>query len=226
MSIQDFLTENIFPDNVEYIIERIEETDRNVLHPEEYKYCANFCKKRRLEYIVGRSCAKYLLHKLGRHNHPLLTGSHGEPLWPSGVIGSISHCGDYCVVAVTNQNCLAGLGVDVERYEPLSREIEKIICTASEREWIESKKKNDKDVPWSKIVFSAKESAYKCVFPHIKTFVDFHDAEIDFHHSDNTFKLSVNNTTKESIFRSIFPLVKGFFSIEGKYIFTISCIYF
>ena len=221
MSRQNILPENIFPDNVEYVIKRIEETNSDMLLPEEQDYCARFGKKRRMEYIVGRSCVRGLFNKLGLRTSPLLTGSHGEPLWPEGITGSISHCDEYCFVAVSEQKHLLSLGIDIEPYDFLSQDVEELICTQFERKWIRSIGKSDQTIPWSKIIFSAKESAYKCIFPLEKKFIDFHDAEIEITQRKSTFKIDVVNKTEKSFFCPTFQLMKGYCFVNGKIIVTI-----
>src|SRR5258708_8108427 len=56
--------------------------------------------KRRREFTAGRNCARRALAQLGYPDFALLAGSHGQPLWPPGIAGSITHCDDYCAVAV------------------------------------------------------------------------------------------------------------------------------
>lgn len=46
--------------------------------------------KRRDEYAAGRNCARAALARLGVHDFALLAGSAREPIWPEGVIGSMT----------------------------------------------------------------------------------------------------------------------------------------
>ena len=45
---------------------------------------------------------------------PVLAGRAGEPRWPAGVTGSITHCAGYRACAVARTTDLAGLGIDAE----------------------------------------------------------------------------------------------------------------
>ena len=142
--------------------------------------------KRRREFTAGRVCARAALERLGIRGFPLVAGEDRSPVWPPGIVGSLSHCGDYCGVAIARLGEIAGVGFDVERARPLEGRVASIICTPAEQRRIESLP----DLPpglWTMIVFSAKESAYKCYHPLMKTFLDFHDVEIDLAPQARTF---------------------------------------
>ena len=59
-------------------------------------------------------------------------GPNRAPLWPRGIVGSISHCEGYCAVVAARQDRFAGLGLDVERGEPLGRNLVKRVCRPTE----------------------------------------------------------------------------------------------
>ena len=46
-------------------------------------------------------------------------GAKREPLWPAGVVGSITHCDGYRAAAVARATDLATVGIDAEPHEPL-----------------------------------------------------------------------------------------------------------
>ena len=142
--------------------------------------------KRRREFTAGRVCARAALEHLGIRGFPLVAGEDRSPVWPPGIVGSLSHCADSCGVAVSRRGAIAGVGLDIERARPLEGRVASIICTPAELRRIESLP----DLPpglWTMIVFSAKESAYKCYHPIAKAFLDFHDVEIDLAPGAGTF---------------------------------------
>ncbi|MEI8635195.1 hypothetical protein P4S72_30355 [Vibrio sp. PP-XX7] len=58
--------------------------------------------KRKCEFLAGRLCAKRAMAECGINAETTLgIGEHREPLWPEGVIGSISHCDTQAVAVVT-----------------------------------------------------------------------------------------------------------------------------
>jgi len=74
--------------------------------------------RRRAEFTVGRRCAREALAGLGLPVAPVLAGRAGEPLWPAGVTGSITHCPGYRACAVARAADVAGIGIDAEPDRP------------------------------------------------------------------------------------------------------------
>ena len=147
------------------------------LFPEEAACIRRAVSKRRREFTAGRLCAREGLAKLGIHGFPLVVGAERVPVWPKGVVGSISHCKGYCGVALACEPAVLGLGLDVERAEPLEPELLARICTPRERERL-APRAGAPDP--GKLTFCAKESFYKCYFPLTREFLGFQDVEIDF----------------------------------------------
>jgi enterobactin synthetase component D / holo-[acyl-carrier protein] synthase len=56
--------------------------------------------RRQAEFTAGRACARTALARLGLPATPVLTGRAGEPRWPAGVTGSVTHCAGYRACAV------------------------------------------------------------------------------------------------------------------------------
>ncbi len=102
------------------------------LFSQESRCIAGASEKRRREFTAGRVCARRALDKLGIRDFPLLPRIDRYPAWPPDVVGGISHCDDCCVAAVARAGAICGLGVDVERAEPLDFALTQIICTETE----------------------------------------------------------------------------------------------
>jgi 4'-phosphopantetheinyl transferase EntD len=172
------MIETLFPPEVLTLAATPEMWSGTLLPEEEACLSPRAVPKRRREFTAGRVCARAGLLRLGIRNFPLLAGPDRSPVWPPDIVGSLSHCGDFCGVALARRGSIAGVGLDVERARPLEGRVLEIICTEGERRRIASLP----DLPpglWAMIVFSAKESAYKCYHPLMKTYLDFHDMEID-----------------------------------------------
>jgi 4'-phosphopantetheinyl transferase EntD len=149
------------------------------LHPDEQAHLARVgARLRRREFTAGRACARAALAQLGIFDFPLLVGPDRAPIWPATVVGSISHCGDYCAVAVAPKSAIAGLGLDVEESGPLALELVELVCTARERDLLRSGDGTE-DLELAKLLFSAKEATYKCYAPLGRTVLDFQDVEIE-----------------------------------------------
>lgn len=147
------------------------------------------CEKRRREFITGRSCARRALDTLGVGAQPILSGSQREPVWPAGVVGSITHCAGYRAAVVAHKEDFLSLGVDAEVDESLPAEIAGMVMSTGELENLE---RNSSTVHWDRVLFSAKESTYKAWFPIAKEWLDFHDVAIAFEPQLRTFRASLS----------------------------------
>lgn len=146
------------------------------LFPEEQLLVAHAVPKRQREFATGRLCARRLLARIGFDQPPLMSSSNGSPLWPTNVVGSISHTSSICVVVVAPRTQLIGVGIDVEPDEPIESMLWPSICTPGELQWLALYPQIVKG-RLVRLIFSAKESFYKCQFPLLKRRLDFHDIE-------------------------------------------------
>src|SRR5215471_21275329 len=70
------------------------------LFPAEAAAIATAGPGRRAEFAAGRAVARAALARLGAPAGPVLPGRAGEPRWPGGVVGGITHCAGYRACAV------------------------------------------------------------------------------------------------------------------------------
>lgn len=154
------------------------ETDspQGTLYPAEAAHVRHAVPKRRREFTLGRLYARVALRRLGIVDYPLLAGTQREPRWPPGVAGSITHCDRFCAVAVARAP-IRGIGIDAETRGPLPDGVAALVYTPNEGRWLESAQ-DSRAGDWAKLIFSAKESVYKCQFPLTGVALDFPDVEI------------------------------------------------
>lgn len=145
------------------------------LFAEELKFVESAVDKRRLEFGRGRECARAALRRLGLADAPLLSGRQREPLWPAGVVGSITHTRGLCVAAVAWQKSYAGVGIDVEPAEPLSLAIAERVATEAEMSSLGALS----PLLAARLIFSAKEAFYKCQFYRTRQYLGFFDVSIE-----------------------------------------------
>ncbi|WP_241835301.1 4'-phosphopantetheinyl transferase family protein [Pseudofrankia asymbiotica] len=150
------------------------------LFPAEEALLARAVEKRRREFTTGRICARRALARLGVEPAPLLSGPKREPLWPAGVVGSITHCDGYRAAAVAWSRHLVSVGIDAEPNGPTPQGVLERISLPSEREWIRAVSSRAPEVSWDRLLFCAKESVYKAWFPLAQEWLGFEDAEITF----------------------------------------------
>ena len=170
----DGILEPLFPDEVRSVFS--EAVPANVdLYPEEERFTAQMVERRLQEFQHGRSCARLALSMLGQPPGPVGRGKHREPLWPAGFIGSISHAGDHAAAAVAATDLFLGIGLDMEFADPIEDGLIASICRPEEIGRVD----DGENIGYrAKLLFSIKESIYKCVWPLIRQFVDFTEIEV------------------------------------------------
>jgi 4'-phosphopantetheinyl transferase EntD len=159
------------------------------IHPEEEELIgARAVEKRRREFRLGRAAAHSAIASLlGESRVPILKGEKGEPLWPAGLVGAISHSEGLAAAAVGRRIQTEGIGLDLEPlYEQVPLEISDLICTPQEFLWIES---SPREAGLRlKMLFSAKESIFKAFYPIDKIYLDFKDAELTWDEHKRSFR--------------------------------------
>jgi enterobactin synthetase component D len=112
--------------------------------------------------------------------HPLPIGRDGAPVWPTGVVGSITHIDRFVCAAAALARDAEGLGIDVEPV--LSRHrmslVERCIATRAELAAVTAQAHLDRAAALT-LVFSAKEALYKCLYPLVGRVFDFLEADVE-----------------------------------------------
>jgi len=149
-------------------------------------------KKRRDEFAAGRLLARRALERLDQPTTPLLPAEDRSPIWPSGIVGTISHTRGLCAVALARSSASRCLGLDIEDGSPLKDELVERIATPRELEWIRSSATSAAERGrLGKLIFSAKEAFYKCQYPLTKRFLEFEDVELSLDLEARTFTAKV-----------------------------------
>jgi 4'-phosphopantetheinyl transferase EntD len=169
------------------------------LFPEEEACIRRAVVKRRREFTAGRLAAREALARLGIHDFPLLSGESRLPLWPEGVVGSISHCAGACGVAVAPSSAVRGVGLDLERADTLEPELAQRICREAERARFSGLAARLPGVDFAKLTFCAKESFYKCWYPITGVFLGFHDVDVEFEPEARRFRARLLRADAPSI---------------------------
>lgn len=147
------------------------------LFPEEEEVVARAVDKRRREFATARGCARRALATLGLPPAPIVPGERGAPAWPSGVVGSMTHCDGYRASAVALERNVRTVGLDAEPNGPLPDGVLKVIATPAEVDWLDGAPPAS-GVCWDRLLFSAKESIYKAWFPLTRRWLDFEEAVV------------------------------------------------
>jgi 4'-phosphopantetheinyl transferase EntD len=157
------------------------------LFPQEEAIVARAVEKRRREFAGGRGCAHRALAALGEAPGPVPAGERGEPIWPAGVVGSITHCKGYRGCAVARTADLASIGIDAETHAPLPDRLLPDLANPEEIEALGALRRADPSVHWDRLLFSAKEAVYKAWYPLAERWLGFEDAVLAIDPAARTF---------------------------------------
>jgi enterobactin synthetase component D len=134
-----------------------------------------------MEFLAGRFCAMEALRRLDPSRAPIMPGrtERGAPVWPSGVVGSITHTGGYVSAAVARSADMRARGIDAERRVsvPQARRLSLQVCWASEL--MQGMEAGLDRVQSLTLAFSAKEAIFKCLFPLTGHMFYYHDVRIE-----------------------------------------------
>ncbi|MET9294341.1 4'-phosphopantetheinyl transferase superfamily protein [Streptomyces sp. NPDC003077] len=136
--------------------------------------------ERRRSFRTARHCARRAMAELGLPPAPVLPGRQGEPRWPDGVVGSITHCAGYRCAALAPATALRGLGIDAEPHRPVPPRFLRSISLPQERAALARLADGDPSIHWGRLLFSAKEAVYKVWFPLMRCRLGFGEADIRF----------------------------------------------
>lgn len=127
--------------------------------------------KRRKEFFSGRYYARQALHFCDAPMIAIGRGAKGEPLWPQGILGSLSHSDDYVMAAVTRSTILSGFGLDFHSHQQhVEPSLTSLLCNEGECELLADLV----DAPLAlTALFSVKEAAAKAISPHIDEYLEF-----------------------------------------------------
>jgi len=148
--------------------------------------------KRQREFVAGRYCASRALECAGHElDGELSIGEDRLPNWPSGWTGSISHCTTVTIAIAAQTSLHASLGVDVEEWMDTSvaKSVQSEIGLLSEIALFRDLSPHHALT----LLFSAKETLYKALYPLVREFFDFKAVQaINVTESTLTLRLCVN----------------------------------
>lgn len=135
---------------------------------------------RRAEYSSGRRVARRALSLLGVRDRAV-TARGRVPVWPCGIVGSITHSRTLASAMVGRGNDVAGIGVDLELEGRVTDQIAERVLLPRERV-VEG--------GWPTMLFAAKEAVYKAVNPLVGEYLAFADVEISAS-TDGTYRAAM-----------------------------------
>ncbi|MFU9136465.1 4'-phosphopantetheinyl transferase family protein [Erwinia tasmaniensis] len=136
--------------------------------------------KRQAEYLASRYLVRQALSHYGVERYILSNDAQRAPVWPAGIVGSLSHTRHCVSLLLASADCALLPGVDCEEVMQgkTAQELASTIVNDEERQLLEQS-----SLPFAMALtaaFSLKESLYKALFPSLRQFMHFSDAEIVF----------------------------------------------
>jgi len=130
--------------------------------------------KRVAEFIAGRFCAARALAAVV----PRFTGEVGirpdrAPDWPAGVVGSITHAEGFASAAVAAAAQARGIGIDSE----LILDVESLRAVRETAVNAEDELPVADELHYT-VLFSAKESIFKCLYPIVRRMFFFEQVSV------------------------------------------------
>lgn len=125
--------------------------------------------RRRREFAAGRRAARRALEGIGGSAVAIPVGALGAPVWPEGVLGSISHNGGIALALVQRLEAGApshALDLVADPTDPSFAEVAPVVLRSEELP--------DDPAALARL-FSAKEAAIKLLSPRLGAYVPFPD---------------------------------------------------
>ena len=177
------MIEKVLPPGVA-VAETATDADETDLFPAEEQVIARAVAEHRREFTTGRWCARRAMANLGIAPHPVSRGHRGMPVWPAGVLGSITHCTGFRAAAAARSEQfpdVLGIGIDAEPHDALPGGVFDVITTPRDRALLHDLSAQDRSIHWGRLLFCAKEAVFKAWYPTTHRWLEFDDADIVLH---------------------------------------------
>ncbi|WP_331765774.1 4'-phosphopantetheinyl transferase superfamily protein [Embleya sp. NBC_00896] len=213
------MIERILPPGV-VVSEVFGDPPGHVLFPEEEAIIADApSTERRREFRTGRRCAHRALAELGYPPGPVLKGPDKAPVWPDEVTGTITHDTGYRCAAVARVADILSIGIDANAGSRRITSYDSMTVPAERRRLAELAAERP-DVPWGRILFSAKEAAFKAWYPPARTKVGMRQAEVLIDPDRGTFRAHVLTGPGPEVNGRPLTGVSGEWMVKGDLVLT------
>jgi enterobactin synthetase component D len=180
--------------------------------------------KRDAEFTAGRHCAAQALRLLGvaEWDTPVGVGEAGEPIWPAGYTGSITHTQGFVTSAVARLQDAISVGIDAEAIVDPARaaRISRAVLHACETRLRAAGL--DAATVFT-LIFSAKESLFKCLYPLVQRRFDYRDAAVRrFDVAEGRIEMELLTSLAPGYHRG--RRFSGQFDVDGQLVSTGFCI--
>ncbi len=167
------------------------------LFSEEQAICKDYESGRIQEFSKGRYCAHECLKEL---NRPQAIGKNpdGSPIWPEGIIGSISHSQHLAGAILSNKGTHASLGLDIEQIGRITPDLWHILFGAYELKLIGDQPLELQN-QFSTVLYSLKEAFYKMQYPITREGMEPKDLQV-YLDNNGTVSFTPNKTVSDRLY--------------------------
>lgn len=191
------------------------------LFDEEYDYMIGCSPSRQAEFMSVRGCSQLALEQLGRERPQQLSVGGRGPRWPDGVVGSMTHCHGYRAAAVVHRGLFTALGIDAEPAEELPMDLTENVAMPIERVQLMRLRDESPEIPWGRVLFSAKESLFKAWSTVMEGWLGFEDVSIEIKRT-GALEASIWNGKSIQLEGESISRVRGRWCVDRGFIMT-SC---
>jgi enterobactin synthetase component D len=187
------------------------ELQDKILKIEKPESFIKFHSDRSREFLLGRLCASEA-HKIleGKDLFNVSVSSNRAPLWPNGIVGSISHDKVWVGAAVAKTSDLLGIGIDFEIKGRAKLNLKNQITSNYDISTHEGLSETE----LLTMIFSMKECLYKALYPLVNKFFGFEDAAVtEINTQEGTFEIKLLTKLSEQFRPGEYYLFKGRFVI-------------
>lgn len=186
----------------------------------EKRLVAGAVEKRRREFMTARRCAHEALQRLGITPAPIGSGEDHAPIWPAGLVGSITHCDGYRAAAVARRSEIASIGIDAEVNRQLPAGVGDVVLRRGECPQPDYASPSNHRLHGDRLFFSCKEAVYKAWYPLTGHWLDFTDLEVVVDSVHQEFSAHVHVDDPRTGAPSARPVFHGRYTANAQLIVT------
>lgn len=169
------LAQRLFPPGAEVAACRIGAAPPPL--PPEVAAVAAAVPARQAEFAAGRAAVRAALAALGLPPVAVPVTETRAPAWPRGIVGSLTHADGLALAVLAPARQSAALGLDAEPDAPFPEDLVESVTRPEERRWLATQAD---PLNAARLIFVAKEAAYKCQFPASHAVIGFDALRIGF----------------------------------------------
>lgn len=186
--------------------------DTSVLRKREFDAIKGSVLKRCKEYSTCRYFIHQAFENFGIKDIAIPKSKDGNPLWPNGFTGSISHCDHLGVVIVLKSDGSTFAGIDIECNKSIPKTVIELILNKKEIKKCKELYLVNPNINWQTLIFSVKETAYKYWHNKVKYKLKASECEVTLIPEESLFHV------KTLVLSNIHEIIGEYFLVDNHFI--------